>query len=81
VRLAIREQEDAGLAIVTDGELRRRHYIWGFLDGLTGVDTERLAQQRSRGGRYSEPPKWRASSERWSVRDRCFSTRAASRAI
>lgn len=54
VRLAIREQEDAGLAIVTDGELRRRHYIWGFLDGLTGVDTERLAQQRSRGGRYSE---------------------------
>jgi 5-methyltetrahydropteroyltriglutamate--homocysteine methyltransferase len=53
VRLAILEQEEAGLAIVTDGELRRRHYIWGFLDGLTGVDTERLAQQRSRGGRYS----------------------------
>ncbi len=54
VRLAIREQEDAGLAIVTDGELRRRHYIWGFLDGLTGIDTEQLAHQRSRGGRYSE---------------------------
>src|SRR6185503_15789187 len=54
VRLAILEQEEAGLAIVTDGELRRRHYIWGFLDGLTGVDTERLAHQRSRGGRYSE---------------------------
>ena len=53
VRLALLEQEEAGLAIVTDGELRRRHYIWGFLDGLTGVDTERLAQQRSRGGRYS----------------------------
>ena len=54
VHLAILEQEEAGLAIVTDGELRRRHYIWGFLDGLTGVDTERLAHQRSRGGRYSE---------------------------
>ncbi len=54
VRLAILEQEEAGLAVVTDGELRRRHYIWGFLDGLTGVDTERLAHQRSRGGRYSE---------------------------
>jgi 5-methyltetrahydropteroyltriglutamate--homocysteine methyltransferase len=54
VRLAILEQEEAGLAIVTDGELRRRHYIWGFLDGLTGLDTERLAHQRSRGGRYSE---------------------------
>jgi 5-methyltetrahydropteroyltriglutamate--homocysteine methyltransferase len=54
VRLAILEQEEAGLAVVTDGELRRRHYIWGFLDGLTGVDTERLAHRRSRGGRYAE---------------------------
>ena len=54
VRLAILDQEDAGLAVVTDGEVRRQHYIWGFLDGLTGVDTEQLAQQRSRGGRYSE---------------------------
>jgi 5-methyltetrahydropteroyltriglutamate--homocysteine methyltransferase len=54
VRLAILEQEEAGLAVVTDGELRRRHYIWGFLDGLTGVDTDRLGQKRSRGGRYSE---------------------------
>src|SRR4030095_15827271 len=27
---------------------------WGFLDGLTGVDTENLARARSRGGRYSE---------------------------
>ena len=54
VRLVLLEQEEAGLSVVTDGELRRRHYIWGFLDGLTGIDTERLAQQRSRGGRYSE---------------------------
>ncbi len=54
VRLAILDQEQAGLTIVTDGEVRRRHYIWGFLDGLTGVDTENLARARSRGGRYSE---------------------------
>src|SRR5262245_8297274 len=54
VRLAVLDQEEAGLAIVTDGEVRRRHYIWGFLDGLTGIDTEQLARQRSRGGRYSE---------------------------
>jgi 5-methyltetrahydropteroyltriglutamate--homocysteine methyltransferase len=32
----------------------RRHYIWGFLEGLTGVDTIRLGRKRSRGGRYSE---------------------------
>jgi 5-methyltetrahydropteroyltriglutamate--homocysteine methyltransferase len=54
VRLAVLEQEEAGLAVVTDGELRRRHYIWGFLDGLSGVDTDRLGQKRSRGGRYQE---------------------------
>jgi 5-methyltetrahydropteroyltriglutamate--homocysteine methyltransferase len=54
VRLAILDQEDAGLAVVTDGETRRRHYIWGFLDGLTGIDTERLGQKRTRGGRYEE---------------------------
>jgi 5-methyltetrahydropteroyltriglutamate--homocysteine methyltransferase len=54
VRLALLEQEQAGMSVVTDGELRRRHYIWGFLDGLTGTDTERLTRKRSRGGRYSE---------------------------
>ena len=54
VRLVVQDQEEAGLDVVTDGEVRRRHYIWGFLDGLTGVDTERLGQKRSRGGRYSE---------------------------
>src|SRR5688572_21241257 len=54
VRMAILEQEEAGLAVVTDGELRRRHYIWGFLDGLTGIDTVNLARKRTRGGRYAE---------------------------
>ena len=54
VRLALLDQEEAGLAVVCDGELRRRHYIWGFLDGLTNTDTERLTKRRARGGRYSE---------------------------
>jgi 5-methyltetrahydropteroyltriglutamate--homocysteine methyltransferase len=54
VRLAILDQEEAGLDVVTDGEVRRRHYIWGFLAGLTGVDTENIAQRRTRDGRYSE---------------------------
>ena len=53
VRLAIVEQEEAGLDVVTDGELRRRHYIWGFLDGLTGIDQERTARKQTRGGRYT----------------------------
>ena len=52
VRLALFDQEDAGLDIVSDGEQRRRHYIWGFLDGLTGTDTQRLGKKRTRGGKY-----------------------------
>jgi 5-methyltetrahydropteroyltriglutamate--homocysteine methyltransferase len=54
VRLAILDQEDAGLDVVTDGEVCRRHYIWGFLSGLTGIDTEHVTKKRIRGGRYSE---------------------------
>src|SRR5687767_3722417 len=54
VRIAILEQEDAGLDVVTDGEVTRRHYIWGFLAGLTGIDTEQLGQKCTRGGRYAE---------------------------
>jgi len=54
VRIAILDQEAAGLDVVTDGEVRRRHYIWGFLDGLSGVDTVNLGQKKTRGGRYAE---------------------------
>jgi 5-methyltetrahydropteroyltriglutamate--homocysteine methyltransferase len=54
IRLAILDQEEAGLDVVTDGEVARRHYIWGFLAGLTGIDTEQLGRRRSRGGRYSD---------------------------
>jgi 5-methyltetrahydropteroyltriglutamate--homocysteine methyltransferase len=54
VRLAILEQEEAGLDVVTDGEIRRQHYISGFLAGLTGIDLERTARRQTRGGRYTE---------------------------
>jgi len=53
VRLCLLDQEEAGIDIVSDGEQRRRHYIWGFLDGLTGTDTQRLGKKRTRGGRYA----------------------------
>jgi 5-methyltetrahydropteroyltriglutamate--homocysteine methyltransferase len=52
VRLALADQEEAGIDIVTDGEQRRRHYIWGFLEGLTGTDTQTLGKKQTRGGRY-----------------------------
>jgi 5-methyltetrahydropteroyltriglutamate--homocysteine methyltransferase len=56
VRLAISDQEEAGLDIVTDGEQRRRHYIWGFIEGLTGIDTVNLGRKKTRGGRYRTEP-------------------------
>jgi len=54
VRIWVAEQAAAGLDCVTDGEQRRRHYIWGFLEGLGGIDTETLGSKASRGKRYRE---------------------------
>jgi 5-methyltetrahydropteroyltriglutamate--homocysteine methyltransferase len=54
VLIALMEQEEAGIDIVCDAEQRRRHYIWGFLEGLTGFDLETLGHKRARGGRYTE---------------------------
>jgi 5-methyltetrahydropteroyltriglutamate--homocysteine methyltransferase len=56
VRLAIADQEEAGLDVITDGEQRRRHYIWGFVEGLTGIDTINLGKKITRGGRYRRDP-------------------------
>ena len=52
VRVWIAAQEQAGLDCVTDGEQRRRHYIWGFFEGLEGIDTVTLGKRAQRGQRY-----------------------------
>ena len=52
VLLAITDQEEAGLNILTDGEQRRRHYIWGFCEEVEGIDFSRLVNIQTRGGRY-----------------------------
>jgi 5-methyltetrahydropteroyltriglutamate--homocysteine methyltransferase len=52
VIVAISAQEQARLDIITDGEQRRRHYIWGFCEGLSGIDFSHLVQRQTRGGRY-----------------------------
>lgn len=52
VRLWIDTQEKAGLDCLTDGEQRRRHYIWGFFQGLEGIDTVTLAKRAQRAQRY-----------------------------
>ncbi len=38
VRLALADQETAGIDIVTDGEQTRQHFVTTFIEGLEGVD-------------------------------------------
>jgi 5-methyltetrahydropteroyltriglutamate--homocysteine methyltransferase len=38
VRLVLRDQEHAGIDIVTDGEQTRRHFVTTFIEQLDGVD-------------------------------------------
>src|SRR5215217_8636798 len=48
--LAIRDQEEAGLDIVTDGEIRRESYSNHFATALDGLDLERPGTVRNRSG-------------------------------
>ena len=52
VRIWVADQEQAGLDVLTDGEQRRRHYIWGFFNGMRGFDTENPGLRAQRGQRY-----------------------------
>jgi len=47
-RLAIREQELAGIDIVTDGEQSRRHFVTGYLEHLRGIDFKHLVTMHIR---------------------------------
>ena len=63
-RLSVLDQVAAGLDVVTDGEQRRRHYVWGFLDAVDGVDTGILAMKPTRGRRFrAESPAARLIGE------------------
>ena len=38
--LALKEQEDAGIDVVGDGEQSRQHFVHGFLERVEGIDFE-----------------------------------------
>ena len=50
--LWIKEQEDAGLDIVTDGEQSRQHFVHGFLEYVEGIDFEHKVKMGIRNNRY-----------------------------
>jgi 5-methyltetrahydropteroyltriglutamate--homocysteine methyltransferase len=49
-RIAIREQEEAGLDIVTDGEIRRESYSNRFATALDGLDLDNYGTVMTRSG-------------------------------
>ena len=50
--LAIKQQEDAGIDIVTDGEQARQHFVHGFLEFVDGIDFARKVEMGIRKERY-----------------------------
>ncbi|TAK82916.1 MAG: methionine synthase [Betaproteobacteria bacterium] len=50
--LWLKEQEDAGLDIVTDGEQSRQHFVHGFLEFVEGIDFSRKVKMGIRNNRY-----------------------------
>jgi 5-methyltetrahydropteroyltriglutamate--homocysteine methyltransferase len=50
--LWLKEQEDAGIDIVTDGEQSRQHFVHGFLEFVDGIDFSRKVKMGIRNNRY-----------------------------
>ena len=50
--LWLKEQEDAGIDIVTDGEQSRQHFVHGFLEFVEGIDFEHKVKTGIRNNRY-----------------------------
>ena len=50
--LALKEQEGAGIDIVTDGEQARQHFVHGFLEAVDGIDFDKRVEMGIRNDRY-----------------------------
>ncbi len=50
--LWLKEQEDAGIDIVTDGEMSRQHFVHGFLEFVEGIDFTNKVKMGIRNNRY-----------------------------
>src|SRR2546428_10954155 len=50
--LWLKEQEDAGIDIVTEGEQSRQHFVHGFLEFVDGIDFSRKVKMGIRNNRF-----------------------------
>jgi 5-methyltetrahydropteroyltriglutamate--homocysteine methyltransferase len=58
VNLAIRDQERAGVDVITDGEMRRWYFVQGFYESFTGLES--IPPLRTQGVYgYDSPPRYR----------------------
>ena len=81
--LAIRAQEDAGLDIITDGEIRRESYSNRFATALEGIDIDRAGHrarpvgpsQSGSAHRRQDPPQ--ACRSKSTTSNSCAPTRRA----
>src|SRR5881628_1915746 len=62
--IAIRAQEDAGLDIVTDGEIRRESYSNRFATALEGIDLDNPGSALDRSGHPNPVPRIRGTIRR-----------------
>jgi 5-methyltetrahydropteroyltriglutamate--homocysteine methyltransferase len=51
-RIALFEEEHAGIDVVTDGEQSRQHFVHGFVAGLEGIDFAKKVRRGIRADRY-----------------------------
>lgn len=56
-RLAIKDMEEAGLDIITDGEIRRESYSNRFATALNGVDIDNAGKAMDRTGKMHDVPR------------------------
>lgn len=49
----VREQDELGIDVPTDGEVRREHYVFYHLRHLSGVDFENLSERQMRQGGWT----------------------------
>jgi 5-methyltetrahydropteroyltriglutamate--homocysteine methyltransferase len=80
--LAIRDQERAGLDIITDGEMRRESYSNRFATALDGVDLDNPGMALDRSGEPNPVPRVTgksAANMRWrrAMSSSCAPTRIA----
>src|SRR5436309_3621072 len=52
VLIALKDQETAGIDVVTDGEQSRQHFVHGFLERLEGIDFGKRVTIGIRADRY-----------------------------